>query len=255
MPHVDNAGVHIYYETEGEGPPLVLQHGFGDSGEGWRATGYVDALKNEYRLILVDARGHGKSDKPHDVTAYQMQQRVSDVVAVLDDLDIEKAHYLGYSMGGRIGFGIGRYAPERFHTLMIGGMHPYTGDRKQLDRRAKRLKDLGTESMVPEWEEVSRYLRPGWKERVLANDPEALIASTLEWRDWTGLTSTLHTMNMPCLVYAGERDDMYSGAQTCVKHLPNVRFVTLLGLDHIQAYVRSELTLPHIREFLMSCQP
>ncbi|MCI0438685.1 MAG: alpha/beta fold hydrolase [Chloroflexi bacterium] len=250
MPYADNNGVRIYYEVEGDGPPLVLQHGFGDSGEGWRATGYVDALKDDYQLILVDARGHGKSDKPHDAADYEMRHRVSDIVAALDDLGIERARFLGYSMGGRIGFGIGKYAPERFSALMIGGMHPYKADRKQLERRARQLRDIGVESLVPAWEEASRYLTPGWRERVLANDARALIASTLEWRDWHGLADSVRAMAMPCLVYIGERDGLRSGAEECVKHIPNAKLVVLPGLDHMQAYVRSDLVLPHVKQFL-----
>ena len=63
MPYVDSQGVRIHYEVEGVGPPLVLQHGFSDSLQTWYELGYVDALKPENRLILVDARGHGASDQ------------------------------------------------------------------------------------------------------------------------------------------------------------------------------------------------
>ena len=66
MPYTDNGGVRIHYQTEGSGPPLVLQHGFTSSIEGWYEYGYVDVLKRDYQLILIDARGHGASDKPHD---------------------------------------------------------------------------------------------------------------------------------------------------------------------------------------------
>jgi pimeloyl-ACP methyl ester carboxylesterase len=66
MPYVDNDGVRIHYEVEGHGPSLVLQHGFTHSLRRWYLHGYVDALRNDYELVLIDARGHGKSDKPLD---------------------------------------------------------------------------------------------------------------------------------------------------------------------------------------------
>jgi pimeloyl-ACP methyl ester carboxylesterase len=69
MPYADSQGVRIHYQTVGTGPPIVLQHGFSESIEDWFDCGYVDALKLDYRLILVDARGHGGSDKPHDPRA------------------------------------------------------------------------------------------------------------------------------------------------------------------------------------------
>ena len=122
MPYVDNAGVKIHYHVEGDGPPLVMQHGLTNSLETWYAYGFVQELQKDYRLILVDARGHGRSDKPHNPKDYDLKLRVSDILAVIDDLGVEKAHYLGYSMGGRIGFGLVKHALDRFHSLMIGGM-------------------------------------------------------------------------------------------------------------------------------------
>jgi len=110
MPYVDNKGIRIHYEVEGRGPPFVLIHGLGHSLQDWYDNGYVESLKKDYRLILVDVRGHGFSDKPHDSKEYTMKLLVSDLVAVLDDLKISKAHFLGYSRGGRICFGIAKHA-------------------------------------------------------------------------------------------------------------------------------------------------
>lgn len=66
MAYADNNGIRIHYQVEGDGPPLVLQHGYSDSLESWYEFGYVDKLKSQCQLILIDARGHGASDKPHD---------------------------------------------------------------------------------------------------------------------------------------------------------------------------------------------
>jgi pimeloyl-ACP methyl ester carboxylesterase len=103
----------------------VLQHGFTDSLESWYEFGYVSALKPDYRLILLDARGHGGSEKPHEPAAYEDQLNVADILAVLDTLHIATAHFFGYSMGGWIGFALAKYAPERVSSLIIGGRHPY----------------------------------------------------------------------------------------------------------------------------------
>ena len=114
-------GVRIAYELVGEGPPLLLFHGSLTSGALWGALGYVDALRAEYRLILVDARGHGHSDKPTTMDSYAMERLVGDVIAVLDDSDLPQTAYLGYSMGGRVGFGLAIRAPERVRALVVGG--------------------------------------------------------------------------------------------------------------------------------------
>lgn len=66
MPYANNQGVQIYYQVTGNGSPLVLQHGFSASIADWYIFGYVEKLHNNHRLILVDARGHGASDKLHD---------------------------------------------------------------------------------------------------------------------------------------------------------------------------------------------
>ena len=119
MPYANNNEVNIYYEVEGEGPPLVLLHAFLSNLEAWRAQGYVDELKGNNQLILMDARGHGKSDKPHEIDAYDSEKRVGDVMAVLDALKIDSANYLGYSMGGRLGYEIAKYPASRVNSLII----------------------------------------------------------------------------------------------------------------------------------------
>lgn len=99
MPYATNQGLRIHYRVEGRGPALVLQHGFRWNLEGWSRYGYVDPRRSRHRLILVDARGHGASDKPYDSEAYALSLRAGDVVAVLDALDVRRAHFWGYSMG------------------------------------------------------------------------------------------------------------------------------------------------------------
>ncbi len=114
MPYVDYQGVRIHYRVEGAGPPLVLQHGLSSSLESWYERGYVGDLRRDNRLVLVDARGHRASDKPHDPGAYDMRLMASDVICVLDNLGVEKAHYWGYSMGGTIGYNLANTVRSAF---------------------------------------------------------------------------------------------------------------------------------------------
>ena len=124
MPYADNNGVKIHYQVEGDGPPLVLQHGFTGSLHSWYDSSYVETLKKDHTLVLADTRGHGKSDKPYSPEEYAMDLKVADVTAIMDDLGLDRAVYMGYSLGGRAGFGVAKYAPERFDAIIIGGMHP-----------------------------------------------------------------------------------------------------------------------------------
>ena len=115
-----NHGVRISYEVTGRGPALVLHHGFSQSSKDWRRAGYVDELASSHTVILVDARGHGASDKPHAKSAYTWPVQVFDVVAVLDELKVSRAAYWGYSMGAEFGFGMAVYAPHRMTALIAG---------------------------------------------------------------------------------------------------------------------------------------
>ena len=180
MPYATNQGVRIYYHVEGEGPPLVLQHGLTQTLEDWRDFGYSDALRNDYQLILIDARGHGNSDKPHEPEAYSGKIMVEDVAAVLDDMNVSKAHYWGFSMGGGIGFNIAKYAPERFNALILGGVSPYLGRTEMaefLDQLSQVL-EAGMEVLLALYEEAAGQPLPlKHKARLLANDPQALTSA------------------------------------------------------------------------------
>ena len=103
MPYALNNGIRIHYHVEGHGPALMMMHGWSDSLEDWHDHGYVDAMKSRYQMMVVDARGHGRADKPHAPEAYAMDTMVSDMLAVLDQLGIDQTGYMGLSMGARLG--------------------------------------------------------------------------------------------------------------------------------------------------------
>jgi pimeloyl-ACP methyl ester carboxylesterase len=91
MHYAENQGVQIYYEIEGEGPPLLLHHGLADSPKLWRTAGYIKPLAKQYQTIILHVRGHGQSDKPHNPEAYSSESYVSDVIAVMDHQGHDKA--------------------------------------------------------------------------------------------------------------------------------------------------------------------
>lgn len=247
MPYADNGGVRIHYQAEGEGPALVLQHGFTESVADWYEAGYVEALRPDYRLILIDARGHGASDKPRDPDAYVLNQRVADFVAVLDALDIAKALFWGYSMGGWIGFGIAKYAKERVRALVIGGQHPYARSMRSLRQMVRRGIAQGSGAFVAGMEEMFGPESAERKGRLLSADLEAYLALTL---DRPGLDDILPTMLMPCCLYAGDIDPIYPEVEACSRHIPRATFFSLSGLSHCEAYSRSELVVPRVTGFL-----
>jgi len=118
---LDSDGVRIRYLVRGAGPPVVLVHGFIVNTElNWVGPGIVDSLASRYTVVALDLRGHGASDKPHDPSAYGTAF-VDDVVRLLDHLEIQRAHVVGYSMGSAITLKLLSTHPERVISAVLGG--------------------------------------------------------------------------------------------------------------------------------------
>ncbi|HEY94085.1 MAG TPA: alpha/beta fold hydrolase [Dehalococcoidia bacterium] len=245
MPYAKNGDINIYYEVEGEGPPLVLHHGFSGYLDNWREQGYVEALRDSYRLILMDARGHGKSDKPHDPEAYAIKYKTGDVISVINDLGIETTNFFGYSYGGRIGYRLAKYAPERIKSVIVGGAAYGTANPNQ-EQRIKMLEG-GPEAIIAQLEKLAT-LTPEMRENILAYDCEALIA--ILKATWDDIEADLPDMIMPFLLFVGESDPSFPGVEKTSKSLPDATFVSLPGLNHLEAASRIDLIIPHIRQFL-----
>lgn len=122
----------IFYTIEGErGPFVLLHHGLFGSHQDWYDWGYVDALSNDYRLILIDARGHGRSDKPDNVEAFTLDEMANDVLAVMDALGVRNIQFFGHSFASAIGLHFILRYPERSRGGMLGGETPLpTGEQK-----------------------------------------------------------------------------------------------------------------------------
>jgi len=244
MPYVRNGGIRIHYQTEGSGQVLVLQHGFTDSLGSWYDNGYVDPLKRDCMLVLIDARGHGDSDKPHDVAAYAMEHRVADIVSVINELRVNRVHYFGYSMGGWIGFGMARHVPERLRSLIVGGADATPRKRESDPLLTPEMMSKGTAAIPGLWDAP---LPPALRERVLKNDMEAMRASRV---DDPGYEDVLPTIDVPCLLLAGDTDPIYPTAKAHAAKIPNAKFVTISGQNHVGTFFRSDLMVSHIKQFL-----
>ncbi len=249
MPYANSQGLRIHYEVEGDGPPLVLMHGLSGSLMNWRLNGVVEALKDSYRMILVDARGHGGSDKPHDPEAYRFELRAADVVAVLDALDIQRSNYWGYSMGSRIGFNAAKYAPSRFQSFVLGGMSPSWSETDRATQGATRQRiAMGFDAMLANSEREG-LLTPERKAIILANDLEALAAAVTASAVNPELEHILPEIDVPCLLYAGDIDPFGAGVAEAARRIPKATFFTVPG-DHGAVGQATDLVSPRVKEFL-----
>jgi len=134
MSRVDASGVGIEYQVTGQGRPVVLLHGFPDSGRLWRYQ--VPALAAAgFQVIVPDLRGYGRSDKPEAVDAYSLMLLAGDVLAVLADLEIARAHLVGHDWGAALAWGLASLAPDHVdHLAVLSVGHPATFRRTSQQR-------------------------------------------------------------------------------------------------------------------------
>lgn len=167
----DSGGVGIEYEVTGEGRPVVLLHGFPDSGRLWRHQ--VPALADAgFKVIVPDLRGYGSSDKPHEVEAYAMAALAGDVVAVLHDAGAPRAHVVGHDFGAALAWAVAAFVPDhvdRLVALSVG--HPST------------FRKGGFEQYQKSWY-MLLFQFPGIAERWLSDDGWA------NFRAWAGHPDT-----------------------------------------------------------------
>ncbi len=116
-------GVNLYYEDIGIGDPIIFQHGYTASHDGW--AGVIERLSARYRCIAMDCRGAGDSAHPED--GYTIEQLAADVVGMADYHGLDRFHYAGQSMGGLIGFELGLSYPERLLSLSLSAPAPADG--------------------------------------------------------------------------------------------------------------------------------
>jgi pimeloyl-ACP methyl ester carboxylesterase len=250
MPYATNSldGTRVYFEDDGGGGAAVVLHGgLLDSVADVRESDIVRALPaGEFRLIYVDHRGLGQSDKPHDPEAYTMRLRAADAVAVLDELDIARAHFIGMSWGGRLGFGIGEHAPERVLSLVIGGQQPYAWPDSPLTRAVTEgllgTRTEGMEALVQAFEQFwdVRFPDP-MRARWLENDPEALEAAWGTVLAEGAVSDDLQSWPMPCLIFIGEGDaDFLDQARRGADEIPKAELILLAEADHYAAHISQD---------------
>jgi pimeloyl-ACP methyl ester carboxylesterase len=241
-------GRQVYFEDEGgDGAPVVFHGGFLDSVADVRESTIAQALRaGQFRRIYVDHRGLGASDKPHDLAAYAMEVRVGDAVGVLDELSIERAHFVGLSWGGRLGFGIGDHAQERVLSLVIGGQQPYEWPDSPLTRAVSRglaaARSKGAEGVVEALEAFWDIRFPDERRaRWVANDAAALEAAWTTAISEGPVSHDLPGWQVPCLIFMGAADnDFLKQAQRAARQIPTAEFLALDDANHYAAHTSQD---------------
>lgn len=210
--------IEINYEVEGKGDEvIVLHHGNGNAVEDWRTLGFVDALKEKYKLILIDSRGYGKSSKPYDSSEYNLRSRADDTIAVLKKESIKQAHCLGASVGAAMCFILARFYPQYFKSYIFAT--PYF---ELFGTEVKEALKIGTGAYVAKLEEMMGrpFISDKIKATFLANDAKALLAAnSSEWFNYQDQQYIQAICDTPTLIYVGSREDSLKALQKLNKQL------------------------------------
>jgi pimeloyl-ACP methyl ester carboxylesterase len=231
--------LHLYYEEMGTGVPLLLLHGLGSSGRDWEMQ--TAFFRTRYRVITVDARGHGRSSKPPG--PYSVPQMADDVARLLEAIDAAPAHLVGLSMGGMLGFQLALDRPELLRTLTIVNSAPALvphsfGQRLQLWQRYALIYLFGMERVGamlskrlfprPEQAELRRLTR----ERIGANDKRAYLAAMRALVGWS-VAHRLEEIDCPTLVVAADRDyTSLAEKEAYVRRLPHAELAVIANAHH-----------------------
>ena len=252
---LDINGVRVRYTVDGEGPVIILLHGYMvDAEMNWRSRGIIDSLAVDFTVIAPDLRGHGFSDKPHDPSAYGLQF-VEDVIALMDHRHIEQAHVVGYSMGGEITAKLLEQYPNRLRSVVIGGaglLREAGPSLESYDYWATALAGLTPGQGIVD---ALGELPPGLSERDLEvidrNDAVAISAVARQTAVLRVPDEAFRANRVPTLVVMGELDEYKADIDALVAHGASTQVRELPGLNHVGA-IGSPLFVDAIRTFVIS---
>lgn len=279
MPTAHVNGIDIWYEFRGDGPTLVLSHGWMSPTEIWLPE-VVDGLTEKLRVLFYDVRGQGRTSAPDDSDAYSMAQCARDLAGVMDAAGLEQAHIGGVSQGGMISAQFAVDYPERTRSLILSDTTAGNG----VDEGPGGAYERKVASGFPIMEEIARtegldVVLARRTEYDRANDPhyndhpqsEALRAArdarryemmTVETyagtmraiRDREDLTGRLHELHMPALVLGGEWDEFYPCSERDHKLLAGSRFVRVRRCGHASPDWRPDAFVRAVTEFVLDVE-
>lgn len=250
MPTLEVDGVHLHYEDAGVGEAVVLLHGFTSSYvENWVETGWVRRLLGErFRVVGLDARGHGRSTKLYTPAGYETSVLAGDVVALLDRLRLDRVHAVGFSMGAGIGLQLAMEHPGRVGAVVVAGI----GDKAirglhDADEISEIQRGLKERAETTRTDDLAGRIR---RNAERAGNDAAALAAFFERGGWPGDLTSIGHVAAPVLVVLAERDEFMPTADELLRRIP-ARATTLEDCGHAAA-VRDprfvELALSFIRE-------
>lgn len=249
-------GTKLHFEVAGLGPPLVLQTGGAGDGSMWRDAGYVPSLSTSYQCILLDHRGHGQSDRPGAREAHSTPRYAGDIVELLDYLGLQRAAFWGYSQGWTVGLALAALHPERLTGLLGTGAIETPDRARNAAENVEGAQALRTQGWQPLTYQAGSADIPAWLQHHFdSTDPEMLalwLESEAEWDLWSQLAS----ITVPVQMFVGDLEDPEHLNDLAAELISDAAVRRLEGLDHLGAFIRSDLVIPIAMEFLLRvCGP
>jgi 2-succinyl-6-hydroxy-2,4-cyclohexadiene-1-carboxylate synthase len=260
--------VALNVERAGDGPPLLLLHGFTESAAGWGPQ--VAAWGPFFTTLAVDLPGHGRSVSPDGVAAYTMDATLADLVAVLDRQGVGRAHLLGYSMGGRVALALAVAQPERVGALVLESASPGLADAGERAARvaadaalAERIEHEGVPAFVDYWEalplwasqaRLSPEARAALRAGRLQNTPVGLANSLrgLGTGSQPPLWDQLGDLACPTLLVAGCEDAKFSDlARQMAAQIPDNELLLVHNAGHAVHLEQPAVFARLVRDFLL----
>jgi len=250
MPHAHVDDISIFYDETGHGPPVIFAHAYLGRTDVW--AGQRLALAGRYRVIAYDARGHGRTDSPHDRDAYSLSRAVDDVIGLMDALDIERAHVCGLSMGAETMLHVLLRYPDRVQTATLADIGTGSDDpiafRTYCSDLADSFLEHGTawtfEHRLSQDEFVLGLSRKrekaldGLKALVESQDPKGLaycLYGVISDRPSIySLEPELRAVDRPVLVITGALDTTVTGpAGFLARIIPGAQAVVIPDVGHV----------------------
>jgi 2-succinyl-6-hydroxy-2,4-cyclohexadiene-1-carboxylate synthase len=260
-------GLNYHVDATGDGEPLVLLHGFTGSSRNWR--GVAARLATQFRCIAVDLPGHGQSAAPDDPDRYQMPRVSADLEQLLNRLDAAPAHWLGYSMGGRLALYMAIRKPHLVRSLILESASPGLASaaerrsrREQDEKLAGRIERDGIEAFVAEWEALPLFatqrrlpdsVQDNLHRQRLANSPKGLAGSLRGMGTGVqpSLWPELGDIQAGTLLLAGELDTKFVAVnRRMAERLPIARLAIIPGSGHTIHLEQPERFTGEVRAFL-----
>ncbi len=225
-------GITLAFRDEGQGKPILLVHGFASNHKiNWVGPGWFDTLVSAgYRVIALDNRGHGESEKLYDPALYPSRLMAGDVVRLMDHLSIERASLMGYSMGARISAFACLDAPQRVDRVVFGGLG--INMVRGIGGSERIAEALRASSLSAVKDPVARAFR-AFAEQT-KSDREALATCILASRDPI-TEADVGAIHQPALVAVGTNDDVSGEGAALTNLLPNGHFLDITRRDHMTA--------------------